>query len=40
MYDGYRAALSPGIKRPMRDADYSSPSSAEIKNEQILKGSD
>jgi hypothetical protein len=29
---GYRGALSPGVKRPGREADHSPPSNAEVKN--------
>jgi hypothetical protein len=30
--NGYRGALSPGVKRPGREADHSPPASAEVKN--------
>jgi hypothetical protein len=31
--NGYRGALSLGVKRPEREVDHSPPSSAEVKNE-------
>jgi hypothetical protein len=30
--NGYREGLSPGVKRPGREADYSPPSNAKVKN--------
>jgi hypothetical protein len=33
--NGYRGALSPGVKRPGREADNSPPTSAEVKNTWI-----
>jgi hypothetical protein len=35
LYNGYRWTLSPGIKRPGREADYSPQTSAEVKNTWI-----
>jgi hypothetical protein len=32
LFNGYWGAVSPGVKRPGRGADHSSPSSAEVKN--------
>jgi hypothetical protein len=31
LFNGYRGALSPGVKRPGREADHSPPASAEVK---------
>jgi hypothetical protein len=31
LYNGYGGALSPGVKRPGREADHSPPASAEVK---------
>jgi hypothetical protein len=35
--NGYRGALSPGVKRPRREADYSHPASVEVKKMWIYK---
>jgi len=32
LFNGYRGTISPGVKRPWRQADHSPPSSADVKN--------